>query len=362
MTCYYQVLGVSRNADAQRLKKAYRKLALQYHPDKNPGDAAAEAKFKEAAIAYEILSDPTKRARYDRYGAEGLKEGAAHNFNMDEIFKRFGNLFGGFGQADSHKQGCDLAISINITLQEVVTGVKKKIKLKRYAPCEPCHGSGAEGNAIVVCSDCGGSGQASQNQQGFMQLLFTSPCVACEGKGKKIKRRCGVCRGAGRSRVEELITLRIPVGVTEGMRLNVAGKGEAPLQGGQPGDLVVGIHLLKDQHLKQEGRDLHCRVLITFVQATLGGKVKVPTLEGFAEVEIVAGTQSGTKMRLKGKGLPTIHRESRGDQFVHLQVWTPQRLTKAEKAQIKSLSNLAKLYPEAEKTTSFFERLKQRFF
>ena len=198
-------------------------------------------------------------------------------------------------------------------------------------------------------------------QKCFMQLLFSTPCVTCKGRGKKIKRHCGACRGTARKWIEELLTLPIPAGVEDGMRLNVAGKGEAPLQGGRPGDLLVEITLLEDSSFERRGRDLHHHTLITFVEATLGGKVKVPTLEGSVQLEVPAGTQSGSKVRLKGKGLPTLHQKTKGDQFVHFQVWTPQNLNKAEVAQIEVLRSLSKLRPEAKKETSFFEKFKQLF-
>ena len=331
---YYDVLGVARGATDDELKRAYRKLALQFHPDRNPDDPDAEDKFKEASEAYAVLSDPEKRRAYDRFGFEGVGAGGPGGFPGDfsafgDLFNDlFGDLFGarmGGRRAGRGQRGADLRYTHEIELREVLTGVETSLAIPRMMRCETCGGSGARpGTQPETCGRCGGSGQTIY-QQGLFRI--SRPCETCRGEGTVVRDPCKSCRGTGRTEGERSIKVRIPPGVEDGMRLRVAGEGEAGLSGGPPGDLYVVIRLRPHPLFVREGPDVVCEVPIPFVQAALGAEIEVPTLEGRVSLRIPEGTQSGKVLRLRGKGLPTVAGGGRGDQLVRLFVEVPSRLT-----------------------------------
>jgi molecular chaperone DnaJ len=337
---YYEVLGVSRDADDDELKSSYRKLALASHPDHNPDDPEAEARFKEASEAYAILSDPSKRAQYDRFGHEGLGAGGPGGFpggdfqGFGDLFNDlFGDIFGGAGGrrggGGRGQRGADLRYNFAISLLDVLNGKEAELDLPKMMPCDPCDGSGArEGTRPETCSRCQGTGQAIY-QQGLFRI--SRPCDACRGEGFVVSDPCPECRGVGRIEGRKSINVRVPPGVEEGMRLRVAGEGEAGIAGGPPGDLYVVMQLERHELFSRDGGDLHCDVPIPFVNAALGGDVEVPTLEGRVTMRIPEGTQSGKMLRLRGKGLPSVGSSSRGDQLVHIFVEVPTRLTERQR-------------------------------
>lgn len=378
---YYDVLGVSRNADEQEIKKAYRKLAIKYHPDKNPGDNAAEENFKEAAEAYEVLSNPEKKARYDRFGHQGMggaAGGGAGGFgggmSMDDIFSQFGDIFGnsgfggfGFGgqqQGRRVNKGTNLRIKVKLSLEEIANGVEKKIKVNKFVSCRPCGGTGAEkGSSFSTCSTCKGTGRITRITNTILgQMQTASTCPACNGEGRTITNKCKSCAGDGIVREEEVISINIPAGVGEGMQLNVAGKGNAAPRGGVPGDLLVSIEELEHAELKRDGNNLYYDCYINFADAVLGTSVEIPTLEGKAKFKIDPGTQSGKVYRLRGKGLPEVNSYHRGDLLVDVNIWTPQNLSQEEKALMEKLRNSENFQPQpGKKEKSFFERMKEYF-
>jgi molecular chaperone DnaJ len=380
---YYEILGVSKNADEQELKKAYRKMAIKYHPDKNPGDKAAEEHFKEAAEAYEVLNDPDKRARYDRFGHQGVggAGGPGGGFggggmSMEDIFSQFGDIFGGGGgfggfgfgggqqQGRSVHRGTNLRIKVKLNLEEIANGVEKKIKVNKFVACKSCSGSGAEkGSSFNNCGTCKGAGRVSRVTNTILgQMQTVSTCPACNGEGKTIANKCKSCQGDGITRDEEVITLQIPAGVAEGMQLNVAGKGNAAPRGGIPGDLLVTIEEVEHPELKREGNHLYYNCYINFADAALGTSVEIPTLEGKAKFKIDPGTQSGRVYRLRGKGLPEVNGYSRGDLLVDVNVWTPQTLSSEERDALEKLRNAPNFAPQpGKKEKSFFERMKEYF-
>lgn len=332
---YYDVLGVARSATDEELKKSYRKLALQYHPDRNPDDPDAEEKFKEASEAYAVLADPEKRRQYDRFGFEGVGAGGPGGFPgadfaaFGDLFNDlFGDLFGarmGGRRSGRGQRGADLRYTHEIELADVAAGVETSLSIPRMMRCEPCGGSGARpGTEPETCTRCNGSGQAIF-QQGLFRI--TRPCDACRGEGRVVRDPCKSCRGSGRSEGERSIKVRIPPGVEDGMRLRVAGEGEAGIAGGPPGDLYVVIRVAPHPLFVREGSDLICEVPIPFVQAALGAEIEVPTLEGKVVLRVAEGTQTGKLLRLRGKGLPTVQGGPRGDQLVRLFVEVPTRLT-----------------------------------
>jgi molecular chaperone DnaJ len=335
---YYEVLGVAREASAEELKKAYRKLALQFHPDRNPDDAAAEERFKEASEAYAVLSDPDKRRSYDRFGFAGVGgEGGVPGFDFgdlggfgDVFNDLFGDLFGaprgGRGRRRGRGQrGADLRYNLEITLADVLAGRETQLQIPKMRPCGACSGTGAPpGTRPERCSQCGGSGQMIL-QQGFFRI--SRPCDACGGEGERLAARCNECRGAGRVEGQQTIKVRVPPGVEHGVRLRVAGEGEAGIAGGPPGDLYVVISVAQHPLFERDGRDVHCEVPIPFATAVLGGEIEVPTLEGKVGLRVPEGTQSGKSFRLRGKGLPTLHGGARGDQLVRIFVEVPSKLT-----------------------------------
>lgn len=386
---YYEVLGVAKSADDDTLKKAYRKLAMQHHPDRNPGDKAAEDKFKEAAEAYEILSDKDKRARYDRYGHDAVSGngyGAAGGagMSMDDILRHFSTIFddgggssggfGGFGGADFFgggggrrargEQGSNLRIKLKLTLEEIATGVNKKIKVKKQTTCSTCSGSGAKDrNSMATCSTCRGSGYVRQVKNTFLgQMQTTTACPTCNGSGQMVTANCTACRGEGRVYHDDTLDLQIPAGVAEGMQLSLSGKGNAGLKGGPPGDLLIIIEEIAHDHLKRDGDNLHYDLFLNFADAALGTSIEVPTIDGKAKVKIPAGTMAGKILRLQGKGLPGVQGYSKGDQLIHVSLWTPKHLTSEERAMLEKMRTLPNFNPQPNKDDKgFFDRMKDMF-
>ena len=382
---YYEVLGVDKNASADEIKKAYRKKAIQYHPDKNPGSKEAEEKFKEAAEAYDVLSNPDKRARYDQFGHAGLG-GAAGNggpfggfsggMSMDDIFSMFGDIFGGHGggfggfsgfSGGSTQQrryrGSDLRVKVKLTLKEISTGVEKKFKLKKYVPCSHCHGTGAEGNGGTdTCPTCKGSGTVIRNQQtilGTMQTRMT--CPTCGGEGRIIKNKCKECAGEGIVYGEEVITVKIPKGVADGMQLSMSGKGNAGKHNGIPGDLLILVEEEPDKELIRDESDLIYNLLLSFPTAALGGAVEIPTIDGKVKVKIEPGTQPGKVLRLRNKGLPNINGYGTGDLLVNVSIYVPETLSKDEKKALESMENSENFKPNLSIKDKIFRKFKSFF-
>jgi molecular chaperone DnaJ len=382
---YYDVLGVSRGASEDDIKKAYRKMAIKYHPDKNPGDKTAEENFKEAAEAYEVLSKPDKRQRYDQFGHAanaGSASGGGYGgggMNMDDIFSQFGDIFGGggspfesfFGGGGGRQQGgrrvargSNLRIKVRLTLEEIANGVEKKIKVNKQVPCTTCDGSGAKDkNSVSTCKTCGGSGAVRRVTNTILgQMQTTSTCPTCNGEGETITNKCNHCHGDGVIRGEETITINIPAGVAEGMQLSMGGKGNAAPRGGVPGDLIILIEEIPHETLKRDGNNVIYDMHINFVDAALGTSVEVPTIDGKAKIKIDPGTQSGKILRLKGKGVPEVNSYHRGDQLVHINIWTPKALSREERDLLEKLQNSPNFKPNPGKNEkSFFERMKEYF-
>ncbi len=373
---YYEVLGVSRNSSEEEIKKAYRKLAIKYHPDKNPGDKEAEEKFKEAAEAYEVLSNPDKRARYDRFGHQGMDGFSGGGMNMEDIFSQFSDIFGGgspfsdfFGGGSSRQQvkrGTNLRIKLKLNLEEVAEGVEKKIKVKRYVSCNDCKGTGAKnGTSFKNCTTCNGTGQIRRVVSTMLgQMMSSTTCPACNGAGRTIAERCdGACGGKdGLVLQEEVISVKVPAGVEEGMQLSMAGKGNFPPGGGVAGDLLIMIEEEEHPTLKREGKNIHYDLYISFIDAALGTTLEVPTIGGRARINIEPGTQSGKILRLKNKGIKELNGYGIGDQLIHVNIWTPKQLTKEERALLEKLRNSENFSPKPEKSEkSFMERMKEYF-
>jgi molecular chaperone DnaJ len=364
-TDYYDVLGVGRDADLSTIKKAYRRLALKYHPDKNPGDAAAEARFKAAAEAYAVLSDADKRRRYDAYGKAGLgAQGGFQGFDQ-EIFADFsdilgdlfgfGSIFGGSRRRRRGQAGRDLRYDLEIEFEEAVGGLETRIKVPRLDRCDECDGRGAAPDGIETCAHCHGQGQVAF-QQGFFTIARA--CGHCRGTGKRIVKPCAGCRGEGRVRVEREIKVRIPAGVDDGMQLRLAGEGEAGSAGAPPGDLYVMIHVREHAEFRREARDLHSTLEVTFSQAALGVERTVPTIDGDHKLSIPAGTQSGTRFRLRGRGVPSLDGRGRGDHYLTVQVLTPQGL---DGEQRELFERLAEIEGEPTADRGLFDRVKDIF-
>jgi molecular chaperone DnaJ len=376
---YYEVLGVSKGASDAEIKKAYRKMAIKYHPDKNPDDSSAEEKFKEAAEAYEVLSNADKKARYDQFGHAGM--GGASGFgdggfggggmSMDDIFSQFGDIFGGAfgggfgggGHRTRVNRGSNLRVRVKLTLDEVANGVTKKLKVNKYVSCKKCSGTGAEDGQMNTCPTCGGRGQVTRVMNTPLgQMQTSSTCPSCNGHGSTIAHKCTACYGDGIVKGEEVIEVKIPAGVGNDLQLSVRGKGNAGAKGGVPGDLIVLVEEEEHRLLKRDGNNLHYELYVSFIDAALGTTVEVPTIEGKARIKVDAGTQSGKLLRLRGKGLPDLDYGSKGDILVHTNVWIPKKLSKDEKKTLEALRDSENFRPDPSKgEKSFFDKMKDYF-
>jgi molecular chaperone DnaJ len=379
---YYEILGVSKTASTEEIKKAYRKVAMQHHPDRNPGDKSAEEKFKEAAEAYEVLSDADKKGQYDRYGHAGVsgngRGGFGGGMNMDDIFSQFGDIFGedlfgsffGGGQRGRGAQrnrgvrGSNLRVKLKLTYEEIAKGVTKNIKVKKYVSCNTCSGSGAKDkNSVQTCQTCGGSGQVRKVQSTFLgQMQTVTTCPVCNGEGSTVTVKCPTCKGEGRVFAEETVTIDIPAGVQEGMQLSLSGRGNAGERGGSPGDLIILIEEEAHKELHRDGLNVAYDLHISFPDAAFGMQLEVPTIDGRAKIKIPAGTQSGKIFRLKGKGFPAVNSYEKGDQLIHVNVWTPQNLTSEEKAMLEKMNGSANFKPQPDKNEKgFFDKIREMF-
>jgi molecular chaperone DnaJ len=380
---YYEVLGVGRTATADEIKKAYRKTAMQYHPDRNPGDKAAEEKFKEAAEAYEVLSDADKRKRYDQYGhaaANGAGGYGGGGMRMEDIFSNFGDIFGDFGGGSPFEtffgggrggrtrergvRGSNLRVTIPLSLKEVLQGTHKTIKVKKYVTCKTCSGSGAkDSGSYHTCSTCKGSGVVRRVTNTILgQMSTTSTCPTCHGEGQIITAKCATCHGDGRVYGEETIDVNIPAGVHDGLQLSMSGKGNAGERGGSPGDLIIMIEEEPHGELTRDGNNVVYELHVSIPDAALGTSVEVPTIDGKARIKIKPGTQSGEIFRLKGKGLPGINSYGNGDQLIHVNVWVPKELSKDEHALLEKLRHSANFKPNPSKNEkNIFEKMRDFF-
>lgn len=386
---YYEVLEVPKTATADEIKKAYRKKAIQYHPDKNPGDKTAEEKFKEAAEAYGVLSDPDKRAQYDKFGFDGLNGAggfgggfSGQGMSMDDIFSMFGDIFGGgsfgggfsgfggFGggsrggrQGERKFKGSDVRIKVSLTLEEINTGVTKKFKVKKQVPCTHCNGTGSEnGAATQVCPDCHGTGTVTRTQNSIFGMVQTqSVCPKCGGEGRIIKDKCKFCGGEGTILGEEIVEVTIPAGVADGMQLSVSGKGNAGRHNGYSGNLLILIEEQPHKDLIRDENDLIYNLLLTVPQAILGGAVEIPTLDGAVKVKIEPGTQPGKVLRLRDKGLPLLNSSRRGDLLVNISVYIPETLSRDEKTAMEKMADSDHFKPSLSVKEKIFKKFKNYF-
>lgn len=387
---YYEVLGVAKTASADEIKKAYRKKAIQYHPDKNPGDKEAEEKFKEAAEAYDVLSNPDKRARYDQFGHAGMSgaaggggfEGFGQSMSMDDIFSMFGDIFGGRGggfsggfgfgggggRTSQRKfRGADLRVKVKLSLKDVATGVEKKFKLKKYVTCTHCHGTGAEGDGgTETCPTCHGTGSVTRTQQSIFGMVQSqSVCPQCNGEGKIIKNKCKHCAGEGIVYGEEVVDVKIPAGVAEGMQISVNGKGNAGKHNGVPGDLLVVVEEEAHPDLIRDESDLIYNLLLSVPTAALGGTVEIPTIDGKVKVKIDPGTQPGKVLRLRGKGLPSVnsygYNTGTGDLLVNVSVYIPETLSKDEKQALEKMQHSDNFTPNLSIKEKIFKKFRNFF-
>lgn len=382
---YYDVLGVTRSSSADEIKKAYRKMAIKYHPDKNPGDKKSEDNFKEAAEAYEVLSNVDKKKRYDQFGHAGGAASAngggygGGNMNMEDIFSQFGDIFGGGGGSpfDSFfggqqqlrggrrvSRGSNLRIKVKLTLEEIAKGVEKKVKVNKQVICETCDGSGAKDkSSFHTCNTCNGSGSVRRVTNTILgQMQTTSTCPTCNGEGSEITAKCTVCHGDGLTRGEETININIPAGVSEGMQLSMSGKGNSAPRGGISGDLIILIEELPHEFLKREGNNIIYDLHVSFIDAAIGSSVEVPTIDGKAKIKIEPGTQGGKILRLKAKGVPEVNSYHRGDQLIYVNIWTPKALSKDEREMLDKLKDSPNFKPQPGKNEkSFFDKMKEYF-
>ncbi len=380
---FYEILGVSKGASADEIKKAYRKVAMQYHPDKNPGDKASEEKFKEAAEAYEILSDADKKQRYDQFGHAGVGGasggggfgGGAGGMRMEDIFSNFGDVFGegffgGGGQRGGGRtrgtgaRGSNLRVKVKLNYEEILKGAHKTIKVKKYVKCDTCSGQGAKDkSSIQSCGTCGGSGQVRKVTSTFLgQMQTVTTCPTCNGDGTMIANKCSSCKGEGRVYGDETISIDIPAGVQEGMQLSVNGKGNVGERNGYPGDLLVVIEEEKHTELIREGLNVLYELHLSFPDAVMGLEVEVPIITGKAKIKIPAGTQAGKILRLKGKGFPSVNSYEKGDQLININVWTPQHLSSEEKSMLEKMKSSPNFKPDVSKSDkSFFDKIREAF-
>lgn len=381
---YYEILGVSKSSNPDEIKKAYRKVAMQFHPDRNPGDHTAEEKFKEAAEAYEILSDPDKRAQYDRFGHSAFGSGrggggfSGHGMNMEDIFSQFGDIFGddmfgsffsggsrsGGSRRSRGVRGTNLRVRIKVNYEEIAKGTTKTIKVKKYISCNTCGGSGAKDkSSSQTCKTCGGNGQVRRVQNTFLgQMQTVTTCPDCNGEGTVITSKCPVCKGEGRVYGEEMVTIQIPAGVQEGMQLSMSGKGNMGERGGASGDLVILIEEEAHPYLHREGLNVAFDLYISFPDAVFGTNTEVPTIDGRAKIKIPPGTQSGKIFRLKGKGFPSVNSHEKGDQLIQINVWTPQHISEEEKTSLENLQGSENFKPKPDKNDkTFWEKIRETF-
>ena len=375
---YYEILEVSKTANEQEIKKAYREKALKYHPDRNPDNAEAEDKFKEAAEAYEVLSNPNKRAQYDRFGHAGIS-GAGNDFqnmNMEDLFSHFGSIFEEFGFGNHFRgnfggrrggrtvqKGSNIRIKVKLSLEEIAKGVEKNIKVQKQVPCDACNSTGAKSpDSVKVCPTCRGNGFVLHVQQSvFGTMQMRSECPTCRGEGKVVTEKCPKCYGNGTVKGEEVINIKIPPGVTNNMQLTMRGKGNAAPNHGINGDLFVLVEEEKHSIFERDGNNLYMEYYVSFSQAALGDTVEIPTLDGKVRVKVASGTQPGTLLRLNGKGLPDLQRYGKGDLIVNVNVWVPKHLTKEEKHAVEQLSTSENFKPQPPKQASFFQRIRKIF-
>jgi molecular chaperone DnaJ len=379
MADFYSLLGIARDASEDDIKKAYRKLAMQYHPDRNNGSKEAEEKFKEITEAYDILRDPQKRAAYDRYGDAAFTRGGAggpgggfHHVDLSEalnIFMRdfggfsgLGDLFGAAGrQASGPRTGSDLKLTVELSLAEVATGVEKTMTLKVLDPCDRCEGQGAEpGSQPVTCTTCGGSGEVRRAQRSFFgQFVSVAPCPTCAGEGRIVSSPCKKCRGEGRVRGEKTIKIAIPAGVATGQYMTLRGQGNVGPRGGPRGDVLVLFDVADDPRFERDGEDLYCEVLVSYPQLVLGADVTVPGVTGELSLRVPAGTQSGQVFHLRGRGLPRVNASGVGDLHVRVQLWTPERVSGREEQIVRELAELQKNVPQASRSKGFWTKMKE---
>lgn len=376
---YYEVLGIAKNATAEEIKKAYRKKAIQHHPDKNPGDHSSEEKFKEAAEAYEVLRDENKRARYDQFGHAGMSGGAGGGgfgggMSMDDIFSQFGDIFGGggfggfggFGGSRGGRRvnrGSDLRVRVKLNLKEILNGVDKKIKVKKYVSCSQCKGNGSEnGDSYTTCDTCKGSGAVTRVTNTILgQMQTSSTCPSCDGEGKTITTKCTHCSGEGVTRDEEVITIQIPAGVAEGMQLSMSGKGNAARRGGVSGDLLIIVEEEQHPDLIRDENDLIYNLFLSFPTAALGGSVEVPTVDGVAKMKIEPGTQPGKVLRLRNKGLPSVHGYGTGDLLINVNVYVPEKLNDKETKIMKEWETSSSFEPSKSAKKTVFSKFRKMF-
>jgi molecular chaperone DnaJ len=380
---YYDVLGVARDAGADDIKSAYRKLAMQFHPDRNPGNKEAEEKFKEAAEAYEILSHAEKRQRYDRYGHDGLRGAGEQGFSdINDIFSHFSDIFGGgfgggifeevFGgggrgrarRGSRGTAGSDLKLQLQLTLEEIATGVEKTIKVKRHVTCDMCSGSGAkEGTSLAECSVCHGTGELRQVSRSlFGQFVNIVPCTNCGGEGRVVKEPCLACQGDGRVQGEKTVKVKIPAGVSEGNYIPMRGQGNAGRKGGEAGDLIVYIRELEHDEFRRQDDDVTHDLVISYAEAVLGTEVEVPTLTGRAKLKIEPGTAAGQVLRMRDKGIPHLNSNGRGDQLVRVHVFVPRKLSPSEKEFLQRMNEMDAFHPrDKAERKSFFSRIFDSF-